>query len=149
MAEEYVDSGKPQSVWSWSAPGFCFSSLTIDCERVSVQTIPLWRGSPVSWSQTIVVSRWLVIPMHFMFLRLWPAVSNFWTASSMQVSTDVIISRASCSCQLFWLGLGFERYRLHLPRMRVDLAELDLVGCNWFAVVVKNQESGTCCTLID
>jgi hypothetical protein len=27
----------------------------------------------------------------------------------------------------FWLGLGFESYHLHLPRMRIDLAELDLV----------------------
>jgi hypothetical protein len=72
----------------------------MDWERVSVQTMALWRGSPVSWSQTMVVSRWLVIPMLLMVVRGWPWASKFETASSMQVSTEAMSSRGSCSCQL-------------------------------------------------
>lgn len=86
--------------WSLSAPGLCFSSVTIDWDRVSVQTMALCRGSPVSWSQTTVVSRWLVMPAHWMLSREWPLFSKSRTASSMQVSTEVTSSRGSCSCQL-------------------------------------------------
>lgn len=72
----------------------------MDWERVSVHTMALWRGSPVSWSQTTVVSRWLVIPTQAMLVRAWPWLSKDWTAPAMQVSTDETSSRGSCSCQL-------------------------------------------------
>src|SRR5258706_1600611 len=46
---------------SASAPS-CFSSLHKDEVRRSCQTMALWIGSPVCRSQTMVVSRWLVMP---------------------------------------------------------------------------------------
>lgn len=69
MDEGYVVSGRPHICCSSDAPGLVFSSWTIDCDLVSVQTMALYSGSPVSLSQRTVVSRWLVMPMPLMLLR--------------------------------------------------------------------------------
>jgi hypothetical protein len=72
----------------------------------------------------------------------------------MQVSTEVTISMGLCSCQLNVVSgpnVGFGAIRLdwNLPRIRVDLAELDLMRCYWLALAVEYQESGAGRTLID
>ena len=98
--EGYVERGRPQILIRSSKPFFLFNSRTISADRVSVQTMALYSGSPVSASQTTVVSRWLVIPTLLIDLRGWPAASNSLIASLMQVLTEETISRGSCSCQL-------------------------------------------------
>lgn len=60
----------------------------------------------------------------------------------MQVSTELTISRGSCSCQLRGVVRSGKTLccfgLLDLPRVWVDLAELDLVRCYWLALAIEN-----------
>ena len=70
--------------------------------RRSCQTMALYTGSPVSASQTMVVSRWLVMPMPAMFLPLMPILVM---ASAMTAASEDQISIGLCSTQP-----GFGKY---------------------------------------
>lgn len=59
----------------------------------------LYNGSPVNLSQTIMVSRWLVIPMHRICSLLQLTVSSFSTAFAAHVRTASKICIGSCSTQ--------------------------------------------------
>src|SRR5690606_36843384 len=59
----------------------------------------LWMGLPVFRSQTIVVSRWLVIPM----AAIWSARTSLFTRASIMTEDWLVqISFASCSTQPCW-----------------------------------------------
>ena len=68
--------------------------------RLSCHTMALYTGSPVSASHTMVVSRWLVIPIAAM---LSPLISMEVMASAMTEACDDQISIGLCSTQP---GLG-------------------------------------------
>ena len=68
--------------------------------RRHCQTMARLTGSPLSLSQTMVVSRWLVMPMAAMLAAVAPMLSMAFLATSSCVSK---ISLASCSTQP---GLG-------------------------------------------
>ena len=68
--------------------------------RVSCQTMALWTGLPVCLSHSMVVSRWLVMPMERMSSREAPALT---IAPATTSWTFFQISAASCSTQP---GLG-------------------------------------------
>ena len=70
--------------------------------RRHCQTIAWWMGSPVTLSQTMAVSRWLVMPMAAMSTAVAPI---FCMASTATPSCVAQISFASCSTQP-----GFGKY---------------------------------------
>ena len=63
LAEKYASMSRPVFAWIVSPAPSAFSRSQNSAVRRSCQTIALWIGSPVSRSQTMVVSRWLVMPM--------------------------------------------------------------------------------------
>ena len=76
-----------------------FSSSQNAEVRRSCQTMALCTGTPVSASQTMVVSRWLVMPMAAMFMPLMP----IWEmACAITAASDDQISIGSCSTQPGW-----------------------------------------------
>ena len=73
-----------------------FNASHAGAVRRSCQTMALPIGSPVARFQTIVVSRWLVMPMPAMSL----AASFACASASRAVASCVLqISRGSCSTQ--------------------------------------------------
>ena len=76
---------------SWPAAR---SAAQASAVRRSCQTMALWIGLPLTRSQTIVVSRWLVMPMPAMSLAATPA---FAIASRTVATTLDQISSGSCS----------------------------------------------------
>ena len=70
--------------------------------RRHCQTMAWWMGSPVTLSQTMAVSRWLVMPMAAMSAAVAPI---FCMASTATPSCVAQISFASCSTQP-----GFGKY---------------------------------------
>ena len=64
--------------------------------RRHCQTIARWIGALVARSQTVVVSRWLVMPMAATSSPVMPAVFSAWVAAR---STVVQRSSGSCSTQ--------------------------------------------------
>ena len=94
VAEKYGSSSSPvldAIVGSWPAAR---SSEQASVVRRSCQTMALWIGLPVARSHTIVVSRWLVMPMPAMSLAASPA---FAIASRTVATVAVQISSGSCS----------------------------------------------------
>lgn len=79
------------------------------------------------------------------------------TACWMHVSIEVIISRGSCSCQLVLVSACFDS-RIGgmwggiwegLPWLGIYLLEFYLVRSDGFAGLVKDEEAGTCGSLVD
>src|SRR5690606_37966779 len=64
--------------------------------RRSCQTMAGWIGVPVAASQTMVVSRWLVMPMAHTSSAFRPLLARAWRHTSRVLSQ---ISSASCSTQ--------------------------------------------------
>ena len=54
---------RPVLLWMVRLAPSAFSRSQKSAVRRSCQTMALWTGSPVSRSHTMVVSRWLVMPM--------------------------------------------------------------------------------------
>ena len=75
---------------------FGSSAATSRSVRVSCQTIALCHGRPVFGFQTIVVSRWLVMPIAARSRPVRPAVRS---APAITSSTRAAISIGSCSTQ--------------------------------------------------
>ena len=73
-----------------------FSASHAGAVRRSCQTIALPIGSPVARFQTIVVSRWLVMPIAAMSVAARPALAS---ASQAVASCELQISFGSCSTQ--------------------------------------------------
>ncbi len=92
--EKYVAIGRPVLARKRSWPPSADSALQIWSVRVSCQTMALWTGLPVAFSQTTVVSRWLVMPIAARSLAWMPA---FLSAPSMTAWLRCQISIASCS----------------------------------------------------
>ncbi len=89
-------SGSPQAARKRSWPTSPPSSATSRSVRVSCQTMALAIGLPLAFSQTSVVSRWLVMPTAATSAALTPALAS---APAITASTLVQISSASCSTQ--------------------------------------------------
>ena len=87
--------------------------------RRSCHTMALYTGSEVSASQTMVVSRWLVMPMAAIFLPLMPIEVM---ASAITAASEDHISIGLCSTQP-----GFGKYCVNsfwlLARLRPDLSK--------------------------
>ncbi len=94
--EKYVESGRPTASRSRSGPASPASSRTSPAVRVSCQTIALAIGSPVSRSQTTVVSRWLVMPIAATSPGSTPALAR---APPITSRVRCQISPGSCSTQ--------------------------------------------------
>ena len=96
VPEKYASRTSPvRSRTSASAPE-AFSASHIAAVRRHCQTIARWIGLPVARSQTIVVSRWLVIPTAAMSAPVTRASAIARRAASPMV---VQISSGSCSTQ--------------------------------------------------
>ncbi len=96
MPEKYASSTSPvRSRTSASAPE-AFSASQIAAVRRPCQTMARWIGLPVARSQTIVVSRWLVIPIAAISLPVTRASASARRAASPTVAQ---ISSGSCSTQ--------------------------------------------------
>ena len=69
----------------------------------------------------------------------------------MHVSTDEMISRGSCSCQLCNSSQKRPALRIkgNLPRLRINLLELELMRGNWFAALVEDEETRAGGPLVD
>ena len=122
----------PGETWIPTCSSLCSKWVTTFFVRESVQTMALHNGFPVLRLQATVVSRWFVIPTaqldqhlaHWVFQWPYdsvlaskepanspttlthsfahPALSSFWTASSIHVSACRCISSTSCSCHLLF-----------------------------------------------
>src|SRR5512138_3618298 len=75
---------------------FSFKLLQYAAVLLSCHTIALQTGLPVFRSQTIVVSRWFVIPIAAIFSGV---IAAFTTASVATEICDDQISKGSCSTQ--------------------------------------------------
>ncbi len=96
VPEKYASSTRPvRSRKSGSAPSERRRSQ-MPAVRRSCQTIALATGCPVFLSHTIVVSRWLVMPIEATSFALAPAPASTSTATP---ACDVQISIGSCSTQ--------------------------------------------------
>ena len=110
LAEKYASMSRP--VFCWMSRGRrrrAFSCSQNSAVRRSCQTIAWWIGSPVSRSQTTVVSRWLVMPMAAMSRASSPARLSASTATPIceaQISCGVVLDPAGVRKDLRELLLG-------------------------------------------
>ena len=96
VAEKYESIGKPVFSRTMASRPRSFSSSQKSAVRRSCQTMALYTGRPVSRSQTMVVSRWLVMPMAAIDAPFNPACV---TASAATPACVDQISCGSCSTQ--------------------------------------------------
>ncbi len=101
LAEKYASGRSPVFAWTMRlASCVPHSSSMMGAVRRHCQTMALWMGSPVVGSHTIVVSRWLSMPM----AATLSAVREWRLASSVRLpSCEYRISCGLCSTQP---GLG-------------------------------------------
>lgn len=94
VAEKYASIRSPVCCLMYCVSPLFFRSLHMSAVRRSCQTIALYIGFPVSFSQMTVVSRWFVIAIAAMFLGcMW-----FFLISCCRVFSCVFhISFGSCS----------------------------------------------------
>jgi hypothetical protein len=99
VPEKYESIGRPVLDLTIFSRSRSLSSSQNAAVRRSCQTIALYNGRPVSRSQTMVVSRWLLMPMAAMEVPFKPA----WvTASAATPAWVDQISCGSCSTQPGW-----------------------------------------------
>src|ERR1700730_10282753 len=82
----------------------------------------------------------------------WPCSTKATTAPSMHFSTEEMISRGSCSCQLkaYKQVIALcSRCNGDIPGLRIDLLELDLMRSDWLSTPIEDQEPRTCRSLVD
>ena len=96
VPEKYASSTRPVRCRTTASRPAAFSASHSGAVRRHCQTIARWTGRPVARSQTIVVSRWLVMPIAATSAPLAPAVAS---ASRAAVTVVVQISSGSCSTQ--------------------------------------------------
>ena len=99
VPEKYASMRRPVlSVTTGPRPS-AFSRSQRGAVRRHCQTMALWTGSPVRASHSMVVSRWLVMPMAAICLGSMWALS---TASARARFSVAQISMGSCSTQPGW-----------------------------------------------
>ena len=100
VAEKYASITSPVFLRMVSLQPFSFRESQYSAVRLHCQTMALYTGLPVALSHTMVVSRWLVMPIAAIWDASTPSLA---LASLITASWLAQISVGSCSTQP---GLG-------------------------------------------